>query len=497
MNFTDFTELLRANGLLVSTECNADENPIAKTISCDSRQVEEGTFFFAKGLNFKNEYLISAQNSGAVAYIAEDHITGQGCTLPRITVTDIRLAMPLCAKYFYGDPSSQYKLTGITGTKGKTTVAYMLKNIFDSAFNGKTGIISTNEALSCGKPMPKSCTTPEALELYGILNGFAKDGAEGAVIEVSSQGLQYNRIEYVNFFAGVYLNLSPDHVSPTEHHSFEEYKTAKKRMLTLCKNGFLNLDDPYAEEMSQAATCENLYTFGLTENADFYAKNIKETPYGTEFTLHGKFYNGEKISISIPGDFNVYNALAAISVATVYGIDINVISKALKSTTIAGRMEIYKMADRTVVVDYAHNGLSFEGIFRYAKKFFGENRIICLFGCPGNKALDRRKDLAEVAGANADHIILTSDDPANEEPEDIIAQIEAYLSPLTQNYEKIVDREEAITRAAEISRPGDVIILAGKGHEHTQAVRGKAVPYSGDKEGAEKAFKKLMTARKI
>jgi UDP-N-acetylmuramoyl-L-alanyl-D-glutamate--2,6-diaminopimelate ligase len=141
--------------------------------------------------------------------------------------------------------------------------------------------------------------------------------------------------------------------------------------------------------------------------------------------------------------------------------------------------------------------LSFEGIFRYAKKFFGENRIICLFGCPGNKALDRRKDLAEVAGRNADYVILTADDPGTEEPEDIIAQIERHLSPLTQSYEKVVDREEAIMRAAEISKPGDLIILAGKGHEHTQAVKGKAVPYSGDKEGAEQAFKKLMTARKI
>jgi len=341
--------------------------------------------------------------------------------------------------------------------------------------------------------MKKSGTTPEALELYGILDRFAKDGVKASVIEVSSQGLQYNRIEYLDFFAGVYLNLSPDHVSPTEHHSFEEYKAAKKRMLTLCKNGFINIDDEYAEEIKEASSCKTLYTFGLNETADFYAKNIKATPYGTEFSLYGKYYNGERISLSIPGDFNIYNALAAISVATVYGIDIKVIAAALAETRIKGRMEIYRMEGRTVVIDYAHNKLSFEGIFRYAKKFFGDKRIICLFGCPGNKALDRRYELPAVAGANSDHIILTSDDPAFEEPEAIITELEKGILPFGVPYDKVIDREEALALAATISRPGDLIILAGKGHETTQAVKGKAVPYSGDKIGLEKAFETLKT----
>jgi UDP-N-acetylmuramyl-tripeptide synthetase len=343
--------------------------------------------------------------------------------------------------------------------------------------------------------MAKSCTTPESLELYGILNQFADDEVKAAVIEVSSQGLQYNRIEYLDFFAGVYLNLSPDHVSPTEHHSFEEYKAAKMRMLTLCENGFLNIDDEYAEDIRQAAACRTLYTFGRNENADFCAKNIKETPYGTEFSLYGKFYNGEKVSIGIPGDFNVSNALAAIAVATVYGIDIKTITDALAKTRIAGRMELYQMEGRTVVIDYAHNKLSFEGIFRYAKRFFGDKRIICLFGCPGNKALDRRKELPLVAGANADHIILTADDPSFEEPEDIIAELEKGIRPFGVSYDKIVDREEALALAAEISREGDLIILAGKGHETTQAVKGKLVPYSGDRAGLEKAFKAQRAAR--
>lgn len=492
MRFSDFEEILRKQQLLLEVS-GGEGDPEAKSISCDSRKIEKGTFFFAKGLNFKHEYLLSAEEKGAVAYIAEKGISGEGCRLPRLTVSNIRLAMPLLAKAFYGDPTSRFPLTGITGTKGKTTAAYLLKGILDRAYEGKTGIVSTFEARSCGTPLPKSFTTPEALELYGLLARFAEDGVRAGVIEASSQGLEYNRVEYLDFFAGVYLNLSPDHISPTEHASFEEYKEAKKRLLTLCRNGFVNLDDPYAKEILEAATCRELYTFGRAPESDFRAEEITLFPDGTEFRLTGRFYPGEKIRIAMPGAFNVTNALAAIAVATVSGIGLDDIREGLAEVRIPGRMENRVLEGRTVIADYAHNGMSLSGLLDYADMFWKENRKIVLFGSIGDRALDRRKTLAEACRGRADTVILTADDPGTEDPETICREIASYLGETP--YEIIPDRVEAIARAAELSQPGDVLLLAGKGADATQAVKGKAVPYMTDMAAAEQAFQSLKNSR--
>lgn len=478
MKLSQSAEILKKENLLISSSGEFD----FKAIGCDSRNVAENSLFFVKGVNFKEEYLLSALKKGAGCYISEKKYV-ENC--PYLIVKDVRMAMPLLAKAFYNDPASEFMLTGITGTKGKTTVTYMLKNIFAEFFGEESvGMISTNGALNGKRAIEKSGTTPEALPLYEIFNSFRESKVKAAVMEVSSQALQYNRVEYVPFLNGVYLNLSPDHQSPTEHHSFEEYKNAKLRMLTLCKNGIVNIDDKYAQEVISAARCEKVYTFGIKNTADFRAENIILTKRGASFKVSGKYINDEIFEIKIAGEFNIYNALAAIAAAYLSGADIPSIKKGLYETEISGRMEIIEKNGKTVIVDYAHNALSFSAVFDYVDKFYPESKKICLFGCQGNKALDRRTSLPEIAGEKADFVILTSDDPAREDPDEILNELESNLKKTNVKYAKITDREEAVRFAISKAKKGDVIFLAGKGHEHTQIVKDKTVFYKGDMDTA-------------
>ncbi len=426
-----------------------------------------------------------AAAAGACAYISEKEYD---VALPHLLVTDVRKAMPLVAREFYGHPDEKYPLIGITGTKGKTSCAYQLGAIFDESFGGRYGIISTNEALSCGQPRTKSGTTPEALELYGLLQGFAQDGVNAAVMEVSSQGLQYDRVAGVDFSAGIYLNLSPDHISPTEHKDFEEYKTAKKKMLTLCRTGIVNLDDEHAGDMIAAATCPKLLTVSLSDStADYYASETELTEEGLSFTVNGTDLKGVRMTLKMAGEFNISNALCAIAAARTLGIGKETIRRGLAKATVKGRMEQFDLDGIKVIVDYAHNGLSFEKVFDYADRFYPEAKKVVVYGCPGNKALDRRTEMSDVAGRRADYVVLTDDDPANEDPEDIMDQAEVMLVRHNADYIRIHDRKQAIAHAVAQCRKGDLLLLLGKGHETGQAVRGQSVPYGGDRACAEAA----------
>lgn len=489
MKLSEAAEILKKENLLKSV--NGDFEFSA--IGCDSRKVLKNSLFFAKGAAFKEEYLASALKSGAAGYIAEKEYR---FSVPHIITDNIRLAMPLLAKAFYNDPASSFALTGITGTKGKTTVTYMLKNIFAAEYGeDRVGMISTNGALNGKKAVEKSGTTPEALPLYEIFDAFHENNVKAAVMEVSSQALQYNRVEYVPFLNGVYLNLSPDHQSPTEHHSFEEYKNAKLRMLTLCKNGVVNADDKYVKEVIDAAKCEKIYTFGIEKDADFRAENIILTKRGASFKINGKYIQNELFEIRMAGEFNIYNALAAAVCAYLSGVSVESIQKGLYETEINGRMEIIEKNGKTVIVDYAHNALSFSAVFDYVEKFYPESRKICLFGCQGNKAYDRRSELPEIAGKKADFVILTTDDPAQENPEEILDEVETNLKKTNVEYVRITDREKAVRYAVANAERGDVVFLAGKGHEHTQIVGGKTVFYKGDMDTAKEELEEEKTSR--
>ena len=485
MNLSEIRMLLRKAGLLTKDALGTAEiTPAA--IGCNSKAVVPGTLFFCKGVRFREEYLTDAAESGACAYIAEREYAAD---LPHLLVSDVRRAMPLIARAFYGKPDLRYPLVGITGTKGKTSCAYQLAAIWEEALEGRYGLISTNEARCCGQPRKKSGTTPEALDLYALLNSFAEEGAKAAVMEVSSQGLQYDRVLGIEFAVGIYLNLSPDHISPTEHKDFEEYKEAKKKMLTLCRVGIVNLDDPYAEEIRRAATCPILRTVSLTDaTADYCAENLCMTEEGMTFTVGGKMGTKDRITLQMPGEFNVSNALCAIAAARELGAEIPAIRRGLAKATVKGRMEHFDLGGVHVIVDYAHNGLSFEKVFDFADKFYPDSRKIVVYGCPGNKALDRRTEMSDVAGLRADFTVLTDDDPADEESEDIMAQAEKMLLHHGAQYVKISDRPRAIAHALSLCRRGDLLLLLGKGHEQGQIVRGKTVDYGGDRFCAEQAF---------
>lgn len=485
MKLSEIRMLLDREGLL-KTDAVFSDQTVPSSIGCDSKSATPGMLFFCKGVRFKKQYLEDAVAAGACAYISEEDY---GIPLPHLLVTDVRRAMPLVARAFYGNPDTAYPLVGITGTKGKTSCAYQLASVLEEAFGDRYGLISTNEARCCGKPRKKSGTTPEALELYGLLHGFAQEGAKAAVMEVSSQGLQYDRVLGAEFAVGIYLNLSPDHISPTEHKDFEEYKQAKKKMLTLCKTGIVNLDDPYAEEMMRAARCPQIRTVSLRDpSADYYASAPTLTDEGLTFTVNGTDLQGETMTLKMAGEFNISNALCAIAAARTLGIGADTIAKGLAKASVKGRMEQFASGGVRVIVDYAHNGLSFEKVFDYADRFYPDARKIVVYGCPGNKALDRRTEMSDVAGRRADFIVLTDDDPAEEDPSFIMDQAEKMLLLHGADFVRIHSRPEAIAYAVSRCQRGDLLLLLGKGHETGQIVRGRTEEYGGDRACAEAAF---------
>ncbi len=482
MNLSEIRMLLSRAGLLVKdTLTGSEATPTA--IGCNSRTATPGMLFFCKGVNFKEQYLTDAARLGICAYVSEREYDSP---LPCLLVSDIRKAMPLVAAEFYHHPDTAYPLVGITGTKGKTSCAYQLGAILEEAYAGQYGLISTNEAKSCGDPRPKSGTTPEALDLYALLKGFASDGCKAAVMEVSSQGLQYDRVLGLKFAVGIYLNLSPDHISPTEHKDFEEYKAAKQKMLTLCRTGIVNLDDPYAHEMVLAAECEDLITVSLTDkHADYYATRPVLTEEGLSFTVNGTDLVKENFTLKMVGEFNISNALCAIAAARVLGIEVEAIRRGLAKAEVKGRMEQFTVNGVHVIVDYAHNGLSFEKVFDYADRFHPEAQKVVVYGCPGNKALDRRAEMSDVAGRRADFVVLTDDDPDREDPSAIMDEAETVLQRRRAPYTRIHDRRVAIAHGFHLCKPGDLLLLLGKGHETGQIVQGKSVPYGGDRACAE------------
>lgn len=486
MELKKILDALSENGLLRG-EYEKFGNIGVLSVGCDSRKVTKGQLFFIKGAGFREEFLVSALEKGCCAVIGEEERT---LSVPYVRVSDVRASMPVCANVFYDHPASKFPLVGITGTKGKTTCAYMLRNIFEEAFGNKVGMISTVEATSCGRSIPKSGTTPEALELYSILNEFVHDGVKAACMEVSSQGLAYNRVDGIDFFVGAFLNLGEDHISPTEHHSFEEYKAAKMRLMTLCRHGVVNIDDAAAPDFLKAATCETMTTIGIDSECDLRACDVTQTKMGIDFTVRGKFFDGERFSLRIPGKFNVYDALAAIASAALCGICAESVRKGLSETKIPGRMEIVEEKGITVIVDYAHNELSFESVFNHIEKFYPKSKVICLFGCQGNKALDRRTQLPQVVGHHADFAVITTDDPENEDPKNILDEVGAEMEKTPVPFVKIEDREKAVEFAIETAQNGDVVFLSGKGPETTQKVHGKTVPYKGDMTSALTALEK-------
>ena len=393
-----------------------------------------------------------------------------------IKVADTRYALALISAAYFDYPADTLKVIGITGTKGKTTTTFMIKSILENA-GYKVGLIGTIETIIGDKHIPANNTTPESYIVQEYFAEMLKAGCQVCVMEVSSQGLMMHRTAGIPFELGIFTNLAPDHIGPNEHASFEEYAQCKGMLFKQCKVGIANADDENFEMVMKDHTC-TLETIGFSEKADLKAGNVnlvgRPGYLGVTYDLTGLL--NFPVEIDIPGKFSVYNSLVAIAVCRHFNIAKENILEALKGAKAKGRIEQVKVSDDfMLLIDYAHNAMSLESLLSTLKEYHPQ-RLVCLFGCGGNRSKLRRYEMGEVSGKMADLTIVTSDNPRFEEPQDIIDDIKIGLAKTDGEYVEIIDRKEAIKYAIANGRPGDVIVLAGKGHEDYQEIKGVKYP---------------------
>jgi UDP-N-acetylmuramyl-tripeptide synthetase len=383
----EYIEKLQEKKLLIWHNCTLETAKKAVNhISYDSNRVMRSTLFICKGAGFKEAYLHDAVRKGAFAYISE---VEYGTSIPCLLVNDVKKSLALAASIFFEDPAKDLCLTGITGTKGKSTTAYYIKYILDDYMRelGKpeTGIISSIDTYDGVIREESRLTTPESLELRMHFSNAVNSGIEYMVMEVSSQALKYGRLHGVHFDAGVFLNISEDHISPIEHSDMEDYFSSKLKFFAQCRTACVNVDsDRLPEIMKAAGDAEKVLTFGTKENADIYGYDIRKSGWDTVFRVRTDRFDREFI-LTMPGLFNVENALAAIAVAYVLKIPEEHIYAGLRRARSSGRMEYFanKAKDRIVIVDYAHNKLSFTRLYETVKAEFPGMKIVTVFGCPG------------------------------------------------------------------------------------------------------------------
>lgn len=472
----EYYQLLLKNGLLADLRpLKADFTREVRMVSCDSHTVVPGTLFLCKGAAFKGEYLAQAVRRGAFAYVSERPYA-EGGNIPCILVSDIRAAMPLLADRAWGHPSGQLCVTGITGTKGKTTTAYFLKAVLDAwrcgAGERETAILSTIVTDDGAERRSAKLTTPEPLDLQRHLWNAVNAGCGYLTMEVSSQALKYRRVDGVDFAVGIFLNIGEDHISPLEHPDFEDYFASKLLLFRSCAAACVNLDCEHAARVLGAAreSCPKLYTFSTKDStADVFCDGIRREGDDTVFHVRTPRYTGE-LHISMAGLFNVENALAAVAAAEALEVSAAAVAAGLEHASVPGRMETYRSADGSVVVivDYAHNGMALEALLASVRADYPGRQVTAMFGCTGGKALDRREGMGSAAGKYADRIVLTEDDPAEEEIADICAEIGRFVTARGKDFTVIPDREEAVERAILEAETPAVVVLAGKGSEQLQ-----------------------------
>lgn len=456
---------------------NGDLNMEINGIVYDSRKVKKGNLFicvsgFAKD---GHSYISDALQKGAAAFIVEKDVDIKGAAV--IKVNSSRSAMPHLASNFYGNPTQELRLVGITGTNGKTTTTYLIKSIME-ANKQKTGLLGTISTQIGDKIVVSSRTTPEAIDLQSLFRVMADSDIDYAVMEVSSHSLELGRVEGCNFKIGVFTNLTQDHLD--FHKTIENYRNAKKKLFYMTNGAnIINIDDEHgriiAEDVRNLGP--QLITYGIDNKADIMAKNINITSKGVGFTLVTPLYEIE-LNIKIPGKFSVYNALSAASVAYAEGISGEVIREGLnKVDNVPGRSEILKTdTPYTVIVDYAHTPDGLKNILASVKEY-AKGRVITLFGCGGDRDREKRPIMGGIAGRMSDYCIITSDNPRSEEPIDIIRQAEAGIKSTACDYICIENRRDAIKYALSMAKPGDIVLLAGKGHETYQVLKDRTIPF--------------------
>lgn len=471
-------DILRKNSYL----CVQGSDIITITgIAYDSRRVLAGNVFFAVSKQcYKDVEMIYVKEAiirGAVAIIWEESYSPIYENLKKlceevkcvlILVKEIRHCMANAASLYYGEPQNELITIGITGTKGKSTTAGMIHQILNKC-NVPCGLIGTNGAYYADTVERLRNTTPESVEVFRLLRDMIDNHMKVVVMEVSSQGLKMARVEGIVFDYAIFTNLGPDHIGEGEHADFEEYIQCKSKLFQNCKEAWFNKDDPYVYRMTEKCLC-NMYYYSMKQPSDHYAIKISSDSFKTQGFVE------EVFELRLPGRYNVYNALAAIGVLYSYGIPAFRIKAALKDVTIDGRMEKIELPCKiTVIIDYAHNATSLEALLLTLKEYHPK-RLIAIFGCGGNRSKDRRFLMGEVSGRYADLTIITSDNPRDEKPQDIMADIVTGIQRTNGQYICIEDRRQAVSYALQHAKPGDMIVLAGKGHEDYQEIQGVRYP---------------------
>ena len=460
---------MKLNKLLERLEYNVvqgtDEAEVTTLVN-DSRKVEDGSVFvcISGAVSDGHRFAADVAAKGAAAVVVEKDVeVPEDVTV--IRVPDTRYALALMSAAYFGYPAEKLKIIGITGTKGKTTTTYMIRSILEGVGH-KVGLIGTIEAIIGDEKIPAANTTPESFTIHQYFARMVEEGCDSVVMEVSSQGLMLHRTAGIPFEIGIFTNLGKDHIGPNEHKDFEDYKRCKAMLFQQCRLGIANVDDKYFHDIFKNATCK-VETFG-------FSKVSRPGYLGVAYHVAGLM--DFDVEIDIPGTFSVYNSLTAIAVCRHFGVPVEKIKEALKKAKVKGRIEMIKVSDEfTLMIDYAHNAMSLESLLTTLKEYHPK-RLVCLFGCGGNRSKDRRYEMGEVSGRLADLTIITSDNPRFEEPQAIIDDIKTGIGRTDGKYVEICDRKEAIKYAIQHGQPGDVIVLAGKGHEDYQEIKGVKYP---------------------
>ena len=437
---------------------------------------KECMFVCIRGAVFdSHDAAAEAAAGGAVVIVAERPVeVPEGICVVR--VKDTRYALALISAAYFGYPARKLKTIGITGTKGKTTTTFLIRSILEHA-GIRTGLIGTIETIIGDRHIPASNTTPESYTIQQYFAAMVEAGCQVAVMEVSSQGLKLHRTAGIQFDIGIFTNLAPDHIGPNEHESFEEYLECKSRLFRQCRVGIVNIDDAHCQQILEGHTCQ-VETYGFSEKADLRASDVKlvNRPgfLGVAYRVSG--LTDMDVEIDMPGRFSVYNSLVAIAVCRHFTIRKEDVLAALEAAETKGRIEKVKVSDDfTLLIDYAHNAMSLESLLTTLKEYHPK-RLVCLFGCGGNRSRLRRFEMGEVSGRLADLTVITSDNPRFEEPQAIIDDIRTGIEKTDGKYVEIIDRKEAIRYVIAHGQPGDVIVLAGKGHEDYQEIKGVKYP---------------------
>lgn len=446
-----------------------------QSLGMDSRKkTEKGLFFCVPGARFDaHDYAPQAIENGAAALVVTHFLP---IDVPQVKVRNVRAAMSRMASAFFGHPDREMKLLGITGTKGKTTTSYLLKAIMEHAGH-KTGLIGTTGNMIGKEYMKSEFTTPEPIDFFRTLRQMRDAGVDVVSMEVSAHAIEMGRLAGVHFEAGCYTNLSQDHLDL--FGTMERYFECKKSFFTpqWINNAAINADDETSADILRDITVPHS-TYGISSPADIFARDIEISENGVSFVM--KLFNVQEypVHLRLTGMFNVYNAMAAAAMGLIMGVKPETITEALESVrSVPGRAEVLDThTPYKVILDYSHSPDALENILKAVREF-ARGRVISLFGCGGDRDHGKRPMMGEISGRLADFSILTSDNPRTEDPNDILAAIEKGIAPTGGKYTVIENRREAIRYALSIGQEGDIIVLAGKGHETYQEIMGVKRPF--------------------